>query len=400
MILRRIIFNFYCLTMKGLRKYYTLSITLLPVIMCYKIPVVNYSVSTVLVALLMIPATMFVFSNLSKPDRKSLKIVLPFFLYVSYVMFKSDSINIMLQIAIIIHFLAITNGIIRTDLLKKYLLNVSIAASLITIVQLFTHYLLGGHIPCIYFPGIMDSMKEQYFSAIYSGVGRWGGMYRPCSFFLEPAHMAQYSFIGLLISLFDTSINKKKKKYIITIGIIATSSGIGILSCALCWGLWAFITKVKGTILEKIVELVKYSFIGGVVFVILLQIPYFQNALTRMTVQETGEYNAVDGRLFFWDRYIGEAHTDDLMFGFGSEALPDVFFTGMMTVIYAYGYIGAFLFYSSLTLLILCMKNTVSRLIVLIYLCLTFSSDVVGFIWIIYLLGVSLALNYKYSYEK
>ena len=372
-------------------------IALLPVLMCYKIPVVEYGTSTVLIAILMIPAMIYSL-NSSGYDKKLLKIIFPFFIYVTYVLTKSSSINILLQISIVVHFVAIINGMVIVDKLKSYIIRITILASIIVLAQTVVHYAIGYHIPCIYFPGILDTLKEQYFSGIYTGVSRWGGMYRPCAFFLEPAHMAQYSFVGLLLALFSDDV-PMKKKIVISVGILATSSGIGILCTSLCWILWAYITKVDGSFLDKLVNFSKYAILGTIVYYMLLQIPYFKNAVNRFTVKEDGEYNAVDGRLFFWDRYIGDASTSQLLWGFGYDALPDSFFTGMMTVLYAYGYVGIILFYASLLILLFGLKG-ISRYIILIYIGLTFSSDVVGFIWIIYLLGVSLALNYKYSYGK
>lgn len=373
-------------------KRYTQVLALLPIIMCYKIPIINLGLSTVLIAVLMLPASIVIFSNEHKYTKEKKPLIF-FFLFILYVISKSSSINILLQTSVIVHLLAIAKGIIDVETLKRYLINISCVACGIVLIQSICHYTAGFHIPCIFYPAILDSMKEQYFSGIMTGIGRWGGMYRPSAFFLEPAHMAQYCFIGLILTLLNDNISIKISLFI-SAGILATASGIGILCTFLSWMFWIIDKKFDGRVFVKIFNVIKYSTLLAISYFVLIQIPFFQKAISRFTVKEEGEYNAVEGRLFFWDQFIGSANERQLVWGLGYDELPEAFFTGMMTVLYAYGYVGLTLFYSSLFILLIYLKKE-SRYIALIYIGLTFSSDVVGFIWMIFLLGVPLAINKK-----
>ena len=92
----------------------------------------------------------------------------------------------------------------------------------------------------------------------------------------------------------------------------------------------------------------------------------------------------------------------ELLFGYGNSALPDVYFTGLMTIVYSYGLIGVCLLYFSLVMLLLRSKNNGCKLLLLIYGGLLPLANLTSFITMIFYLGSVLSLHYysKYDFEK
>lgn len=66
---------------------------------------------------------------------------------------------------------------------------------------------------------------------------------------------------------------------------------------------------------------------------------FFSNAIQRIFGEVDG-YNAIWGRTLFWNSTIGQMSGDNLIWRYGSSMLPSNYMTGLMEVIYFYGYVG------------------------------------------------------------
>ena len=383
--------------------YYSFFLAFLPVIMMYKMPFAELSLATLFVIIMALPAFGYLLRH--KFEIKKVAIIVPLLLYLLYSAAKGTAKEGIINVLILVHIVAITQGIVNIERIKKYFIFFAVLASILAIVQQLLHLLTGFHLPLIFYPAILDGLKEAYHSAIVSGVSRYGGMYRPAAFFLEPAHFSQYCYMGLLCSLLDVS-NSLRKAIVISLGIIATGSGLGLLITPLCWGIWIYEKKLKGNLKHKILTILVVLIVVPIIGYVIYSIPFVESAVSRLTATD-GDYNAIDGRLFFWDRYFGNESASSLLYGYGVKELPEEeFFTGMMTLLYAYGVIGMALFYLSIILMIIRFKG-ISRYVLLFYLGLTFSSDIIGFIWIIVIIGFSISLQsrpitqtYRYRKEK
>lgn len=124
---------------------------------------------------------------------------------------------------------------------------------------------------------------------------------------------------------------------------------------------------------------------------ILDNISYFHVVFSRIIGNSGTDYNAIDGRLFWWDTYFGDKAFTDFLWGYGEENLPDEYFTGFMKQIYAYGITGFVLFVLYVLVFILKSKKF-PNLSMCIYFGLLFVSNHTGFISMIFYLGVLLAL--------
>lgn len=369
--------------------YYSFFLAFLPVIMMYKMPFVELSLATIIVIIMAIPALIYLLRH--RFELKKVALIVPLLLYLLYSVTKGTAKEGIINFLILIHIVAITQGIVNVERIKKYFIFFAVCASILVIIQQILHLATGYHLPLIIYPAILDGLKEAYHSAIVAGVSRYGGMYRPAAFFLEPAHFSQYCYIGLLCALLDTP-NSLRKGIVVSLGILATGSGLGLLITPLCWGIWIFEKKLKGNIKHKFSTIVVILLVVPIIGYVLYSIPFVESAVSRLTATD-GDYNAIDGRLFFWDRYFGNESASSLLYGYGVEELPEEeFFTGMMTLLYAYGVIGMALFYLSLIVMII-KFHSIGRYVLLFYLGLTFSSDIIGFIWIIVIVGFAISLQ-------
>ncbi len=107
------------------------------------------------------------------------------------------------------------------------------------------------------------------------------------TFFLEPAHQAQYVVPCIAILLFSDMLSIKKKDLIIsivlTIGVIATTSMQGILLCGFIWMIYLYeLMKLRGS--RKIGRLIFLIPLLITVLIYFLQQPIIQNQFLKKTM--------------------------------------------------------------------------------------------------------------------
>lgn len=366
---------------------YTIGISLLPVIMMYKVPVVNLGFSTFIIALLMIPAGIVIILN----AKKSIKLnqLTPFYIYLLYACTKSSMQMVILLFSVFVHLFAISYGIMDVNLLKRIVKKVAVIAALAVMLQTISHILFNYHIQMININWCLDSM-ERYRSIITTGVGKSETLYRPSAFFLEPSHLAEYCIIALVVCLFNEKPDKKSA-LVISLGIVLSTSGIGIISVFGIWIYW-FVKKSQRRIIDDLPKIISGIFAVLIVFLVLNQFEAFRVVISRFTGQSKTGYNAIHGRFFWWDTYFKNYSFKDLLWGFGYSSLPDVYFTGMMTQLYAFGIIGFSIFIIALIVLFIKSKYS-NRVLILIYFALLFGTNLTGFIYLIFYIGTICALQ-------
>ena len=306
-------------------------------------------------------------------------------------MLKAEGNNYLLPIAIIIHVAAISTGLVNVNVLRKYLERISIIAALCVITQQLFHVLFGYHIPMMV-PSFLISDLKDYTTNIITGCGEVETMYRPCAFFLEPSHFSQYVVYGLGSSLFKSN-SHIKEAIIISIGLVCTTSGMGFILTFAVWGWW-FLTYrnrvKKGISVKNVLILV---LLVSVILIIMMKIPFFSQIISRFTNDGTSDYNAVNGRLIFWSKIIENQSINSLFWGYGDIALDeDIYYTGFMKILYAYGIIGTAFFYL-FWLYLLIKVNTFARTFVISYIGLSFLANLTGFISLIFNIGVILVFD-------
>ena len=362
-------------------KLYALYLAILPLVSIYKLPGTSLALATALTLVMMIYA---VVSILTRKRKVNFAILLPFIMYLLYIMTKSTLLFSILCIAIMIHILAISTGVINKRYLCKFIEGISVVAAICVIIQQIVHILTKVHIPLYISSLLAEGLQEQYKIALTTGTPKI--FYRPSAFFLEPAHFTQYCMIGLGSCLFS-QVETKWKPLLISAGILATTSGMGIVAVAAMWIWWGLVRRknlAKGSLLLRIVGIIVLVIIS---FVILDNISLTHNTISRIIADPEVENNAIIGRTFWWETYFGNMDFYQYLTGFGLENLPEGhYFTGFMKQLYCYGIIGTTLLFIFLIIIIVISDN-LGKICCSLYTGLIFFSELTGYFWLIFYVG-------------
>ena len=390
--------NTMALTIGKGGKWYALFLAILPIVMMYRFPGLDMGLTTVLVAIGVIYAGFVSLRHMKNIDWTP---VLLLSMYLIYVAFKSSGVNFLLPIAIIIHVTAISTGAANAIQLRKIIESISVFASFCVIGQQLFHLVAGYHIPMININWVIASVIEDYSDAIMTATDAGNGMYRPCAFFLEPAHFTQVAIYGLGSSLLRELPNFKRA-LVITFGILASTSGMGFIMTFGFWGWWALFLRNPHKQKKILPNILKLIFVALLIILILMQIPFFSQIIYRFTSDGSNydtDYNAIDGRLIFWTTIFGNMSISDLIWGFGEGALDeDYYYTGFMRVLYAYGIIGCVFFYT-FWLYLLLKSNRYFAPFILIYIALSFLANQTGFISMIFSIGFIMTISKVITYN-
>ncbi|MBO4570516.1 MAG: hypothetical protein J5699_01155 [Bacteroidales bacterium] len=186
--------------------------------------------------------------------------------------------------------------------------------------------------------------KERGGAVFSAALGQYEDVYRPPSFFLEPSAVTYFLTPFLCYILFRS----KKMNYkdflvaaVLTIGILVSTSGQGLLVIALCWGIWG-ITQIKS------------RNIAGIIIAALCAVLFFKNfdmeySLSRITTED--ELNAVDARSGGYDM-VKELSGTALLFGNGYGNYDEtIYYSSFAEILFCTGIIGlalVILFYAIL----------------------------------------------------
>lgn len=372
-------------------KGYALFIAVLPIFMMYKVPAIGIGVSTTMIIVSFFYAASVIFNDilLNNGRFRIAKIVIPFVIYLLYVVIKSigDTVNMIQTMLIIVHIVAFSMGAVNTECLKKYIIAISAAAAILTMIQTILHYVFGVHLPCIAPDLCLDSL-QYYRGIILTGYQETSSLYRPSAFFLEPSHLTQYSFVGLLLCLFHGK-RQIPAAVCISLGMVSTTSGMGIMLAGGIWFLYVLDIIRKSEFSSKIAKSACCLLGMITALCILYQFEFFRSALQRVfspVKYSQNNYNAIWGRTLYWDKYISPMGGRELIFGFGYINLPDIYFTGLMELIYCSGIIGVALYYFAMIKTAVLYKG-ISRIIAGLLCGLMLIANSTSLIWMTYYIG-------------
>lgn len=177
-----------------------------------------------------------------------------------------------------------------------------------------------------------------------------GGLFRPSAFFIEPAHYSQYCLIGLTVSLANNEELLNKKAIIISIGIILTTSGLGIVTTFAIW-MVKLVINGKGLTRSTIIYLCVGLLILILAFIALFAVSNsFRMAVARITTGSVDHKSALEGRLGTWI-LLKDLNAEELLFGMGYGNIPTYgvkrityYMTGIIELLYCQGILGTSLF--------------------------------------------------------
>ncbi len=227
-------------------------------------------------------------------NLKRFLLLSPLFLFYVYkVVAHGTSIAEIFQVAISLgYLLALALGCID---LKKLVLAASViasAASVLIIVQYFCYYALDFHLQLVPTSLLLPS-AEQWIGGAQTGrisvTGSVFAFYRPCAFFLEPSHMFLYLFPLLFINLYKTGKNAFNwvAGVLISIGILFSTSGMGMLAVFGAWVLFAAIwdrksDSLKPRLLLKLSSWARALCAALALLIVVLAIPSFNSSIARI----------------------------------------------------------------------------------------------------------------------
>lgn len=196
----------------------------------------------------------------------------------------------------LIYALAANNGVFDEKLIWKSVVVISCIATVGILLQTAYYYLLGTRL-FLCPTNLMEESIWMQYGVETSDQVLSSALYRPASFFLEPSMFAQYVVLGVMYLRLSEAKDRKSFgiAVFLSVGVIASTSGIGIASLIGVWLLsyWTEIVENK--------KLLKGLF-GILAFVIVFFIAYLVSDSLRESVLrvfglgETSNYNAFSGR--------------------------------------------------------------------------------------------------------
>lgn len=281
----------------------------------------------------------------------------------------------------------------------KIIKYVSIAGTFYIIIQNISYHFFGiilkGFLP---FVPVYTSLYETYdYAALYEMI-----FYRPTSFFLEPAHYAQYVLIGLLVFLFKEEFNLKNiiSSVFITSGILLSTSGQGLIITTLIWFVYMLdLLFTKRQIRKKRLFGIGFPIIPLMVLPFLLRSEVIQNNISR--ILSGGTNTAVGSRGQGYLTFIMDDSIYIKLFGAGFGNTPyGVWFAGFSYILYCLGIVG-FLFLLGIFLKYYIKAN--SKFIkMLIFVCcmLSVSAEIINSYWIVFMFSLICYNSKLVPYKK
>ncbi len=228
----------------------------------------------------------------------------------------------------IMYFFGLKNKYFDIDICISYIKKIIYICTVFIVIQRLA-FIFGIVISN---PFQLFSRNEDYING-YSMIS--AGLFRPSAFFLEPSHMANYCLNFLIISLFRS--DSIKDSVVVTIAIICTGSGIGLVAILLIYIL-CFLIKFKKHIYRTLTMLSCSILIGFLLY----RLPFIQNVINRFTTTNiAGGGNALEARigngyeLFLQKNFLVKL----LGSGYGNVP-PKVYLNGVTYIINTIGIIG------------------------------------------------------------
>lgn len=217
------------------------------------------------------------------------------------------------------------------ELFLRTLVVFSVIATAFLVFQYVAFYGAGdvvlGRIPGLQI--YVEDYLEIDYETVYSYV------FRPCSFFLEPASFVQYVVVAQCALLFTEILGKRVRivlSIVITLGAVMTTSGQGILYFALVYAIWLFLTIRKKSYYVLLIA-------AALVLIPILysSVESFQYAVDRLLTSEA----ASDARLGSYGLLLETDSVGDMLLGQGFGYVPEgEWFSGAMYVLHGTGLVG------------------------------------------------------------
>ena len=293
--------------------------------------------------------------------NKSFLLLLAYGLYASFI--HGVNFTYMLrEMSQLVVYLAVINGLFDIKKYLKYCRHIAIIATALIILQYICFYIFGFHLQLVAIP-LLNPSNEQWFGLVRTGmIGVTGtrlNFYRPSSFFLEPSHFAIFCTPVIVTTLFSRSGDEKRDLKIalfVSLGILLSTSGMGIGVLVFCWGL--YLTFFYGRKDEARTIRLPKSFSARSIFLVMaflvvlavlyLAVPFVRHSIQRIFFAVgASNYSAIEGRTVTGRKSLAMLTGIRKFIGFGD--IYDISDWNMATfffVTFRFGWIGTVLFYA------------------------------------------------------
>lgn len=229
------------------------------------------------------------------------------------------------------------------DSFFKWTVRICCLASACVILQVVMYYIANVHISFLHV-GILREDLSNYERLISTGMT--SNAYRPSAFFLEPSAFTQYAYPVLFYLIFkDGSRESIKYAFFISLGIIASTSGMGIMLTILLWGVYLFYNCFRdGKLNRKWFGLLCLAIVA-------CMIAYFASLQLQYSVQRIFQgdgvgNSAIQGRLEGGQYYVSQLNRSEFIFGTGDTGAElTLYMSGVYHLVYTDGILCAALFF-------------------------------------------------------
>lgn len=332
-----------------MKKLFTLVVILFPILSLYKTPIPGVDIAT-LFALMFIP---FLIINNEKISINKPLIIMLFYTILSTFLslwFQSSVDDSMiffrlgkLVILIVVFLLWGFNSYFDSSYALKTLRIVTLAATFYVVLQSVSQHFFYIVLPRAIYSLLVDS--THLVVQLIDLESAYSSNYRPSAFFLEPAHFSQYVLVYLAITLFGINRNsyfnlRWKEALFISLGIILSRSGMGIILASLLWFLFAVKVLISKRINKKHLLIVfTLSVITLISLFFLRNHDFIIYALNRVFATDDVGYNAIQGRIGGYVSFL-ELNTLYQLIGVGYGTINGTYFNGLSSTLYWSGILG------------------------------------------------------------
>ena len=326
-----------------------------PILLNYRGPFINAGVTLLVI---LVPYELLKILNKGTIPYYSLKLLAPMALFWAFkIVDHGTSVIEIGQVLIYVFlFLSFATWCIDPRLLIRYAVVVSCVASVCIIIQSFCYYVFNFHlqmVPTSLFLSSAEKWIKLAQTGRYSITGKRISFYRPSAFFLEPSHMFIYLLAPLYYELLSPEFGKREKRcaILISVGMILSTSGIGILATAAAWMLFLAKHGRKddrfsfGKLLSPR-NAALLLFAVGTLLVLYTQVDFFHKSIARIFSSSSDYSNAVSGRVSSGFSIIRQFSLRQLLLGVSDHySEVEAHMTGFNATMYKFGIIGTALSY-------------------------------------------------------
>ena len=320
---------------------YSIGLGLLPLLSLLDLNFHGITVERIFLIIFSLIAVVRLCTNYSfKVSKKPFFAIFLYCLIISFNIFYYESCGLFgfvsLWIVLIVD-LAISPGIMMDfTVYKKTVSFVAIICTVLIFLQYVVYYGIGS-----YWNPIPTAIYRKDVILAYSNFlssGLEGNLLRPSAIFLEPSHFAEYSIIALVIQLFFDK-DGLKKSVIITIGILLSTSGLGIIAATIAWGIKIFGDK-KETPKKIATSLFGIVAIIVVIYFIMESIGVASLLLSKFRI------NSDNSGFISRYRYVEVAFRNwsakEYLIGVGFDSSSDYWLPGFFSIVRQIGIVGLF----------------------------------------------------------